>query len=322
MARQFGRSCTLALSGSGGAAGTIQYRKDTDLKIDFQIESHTLQDPARACFVVSNPAPSTAASFRSEFSEVVFSAGYLGNEGELFRGTIIESQYGEKVDNNTTTLLRVWCACSDLAYSHGRVNTTLAAGSTHQDVVNACLKAMQAAQPNLAMGPVVGVNLSSFRFPRGITLAGLARDHLRDTCLSLGATWTLAGNKLSILAKDAPGTGSSGVVLTPDVILDGPPIQRVDGVIVKCLIDPSIDLNTTVNIQSPIVSPSVNSVGFVPGSVDRQQQLANQLNVNGDYRVIHMLTNGSTRGPAWDMQLTTIGVGQNKNTTQAGLGYS
>lgn len=320
--RQYLRSCTLTLSGSGGASDTISYREGGDLKLDFEIESHTLQEPARACFVVSNVAPATAQKYRSEFSEVVFSAGYIGNEGELFRGTIIETQYGEKVDNNTTTLLRIWCACSDLAYSHGRVNTSLAAGSTHQDIVDTCLKGMQAAQPNLSMGSVVGVNLSAVRFPRGLTLAGLARDHLRDTCLSLGATWTLAGNKLSILARNADGTGSSGVTLTPDTIVGGPPILTMAGVIVRCLINPAIDLNTTVAIQSDIVSPNVTGAGFVPGSVDRQTQLQNQLNASGQYRVLHMLINGSTRGNDWTMTLTTIGVGQNSNTTQAGLGYA
>ena len=260
---------------------------------------------------------------QKEFKELIFTAGFkYSSEGELFRGTIVETQYGETTDNNTTTLLRVWCACSDLAYSHGRVNTSLAAGATHQDVVNACLKGMQTAQPNLAMGPVVGVNLSALRFPRGQTLAGLARDYLRETCLSLGATWTLHGNKLSILATGAPGTGSSGVVLTPANILDGPPIQRLDGVIVKCLINPAIDLNTTVNIQGPIISPQVTGNALVPGSIDKQGQLLNQTNANGDYRVIHMKTAGSTRGNDWTMTLTTIGAGQDINTTQAGLGYS
>ena len=51
-------------------------------------------------------------------------------------------------------------------------------------------------------------------------------------------------------------------------------------------------------------------------------QLANQLNANGEYRVLHILTTGDTRGNDWTMKLTTLGVGQGVNTTQAGLGYS
>ena len=322
----FDRVCTLSLSGSSGAGGTVIRYDESEgncLSMDFEIESHTLQSPSLACFVLKNVSAATAAKVQKEFTEITFTAGYrYSSEGELFRGTIVETQYGEKTDNNTTTLLRIWCACSDLAYKHGRVNTSLGAGSTHKDIVDACLKGMQAAQPSLSMGSVVGVDLSAVRFPRGLTLAGLARDYLRETCLSLGATFTLFGNKLSILSTNAPGTGSSGVVLTPDTILGGPPIQRLDGVIVSCLINPAIDLNTTITIKGPIVSPNVTGNAIVPGSIDKQGQLANQLNAKGDYRVIHMLTRGSTRGPDWTMTLTTIGVGQNVNTTQAGLGYS
>ncbi len=324
------RCCTLSLSGASGAAGGIvlQYREGTDLSMDFEIESHTLQSPDVACFVLRNVSPATAAKVQKEFTEVVFSAGFLeyqGNpnprEGEIFRGQIVETQYGEKVDNFTTTLLRVWCANSDLAY-RAPVSTALAADSTHQNIVDTCFKAMQAAQPGLTMGPVVGVNLSAFQFPRGLTLTGLARDYLRESCLSLGATWTLTGNKLTILAKDSPGTGSSGVVLSGESGMLGQPIQRVEGVIVSCLINPAIQLNTTVTIQSSVVAPQVTPNAIVPGSVDRQQQLSNQINADGEYRVIHMVTNGSTRGSDWTMKLTTIGVGSNINTTQAGLGYS
>ncbi len=331
MARNWLRCCTLALVGANGGPGdtVLRYRGGNDLAMDFEIECHTLQSPDVACFVLKNVSPATAAKVQKEFTEVVFSVGYLeydGNsnprESEIFRGQIVETQYGEKVDNFTTDLLRIWCANSDLAY-RAPVSKSLAPGYTHQDVIDTCFKAMQAAQPNLTMGVVAGVNLSSFQFPRGTMLAGQARDFIREACLSLGANWTLTGNKLSIVGKDSPGIGSSGIVLSPGTGEVSQPILRPEGVIVSCLINPAIQINTTVKIDSTVVTSQVSPSPVVPNSTLKQQQYANQTNANGEYRVLHYVVNGSTRGGnEWTMRLTTLGVGQGVNTTQAGLGYS
>ncbi|MGI3903107.1 MAG: baseplate hub protein [Janthinobacterium lividum] len=319
----FGRTCTLSLSGGSGSDMVAHSSGLYGLKIAFEIESHTLQSPDLAQFTLYNVSPTTAAKVQGEFKEVVFTAGFEfgSGEGEIFRGQIVETQYGEKTDNFTTTMLRIWCANSDLAY-RARVNTTLAAGSTHQDIVNASLKAMQDAQPGFSMGQIVGIDLTQPRFVRGIPLVGMARDFLREVALKYGATFTLSGNKLDIIHRSAEVPGAGPVILSSTSGMINQPIQRVEGIIVQCLINPAIQLNSTIQVQSSIVSPSVSTSPVIPGSADRQAQLSNQLSTNGRYRVIHMLTRGDTRGPDWSQTLTTIGVGQNVNATQAGLGYS
>ena len=215
MTQNYLRACTLSLSDTSGApAGlVVTGGGPTDVRVVFEIESHTLQSPDVAQFTLFNVNAETAAKVQQEFKELIFTAGYEQNQGEIYRGSIVETQYGEKVDNFTTTLLRIWCANSDLAY-RAPVNKTLAAGSTHQTIVDTCLAAMQAAQPGFTMGQVVGVDLSAIKFPRGMVLAGMSRDFLRETCLSLGATYTLTGNKLTIIGKGSSGTNSSGVVLS------------------------------------------------------------------------------------------------------------
>ncbi len=292
------------------------------LNISFEVESHTLQEPDAMQACLFNLDTSTIAKIQSA-KEIMLSAGYQGSEAEIYRGSVIEFQTGEKVESNTTTLTRVWCATADRAYNHARVNSTLTAGATHQDIVNTCLTAMQPY--GVSMGPVVGVDLSSLRFPRGIILAGLARDFLRETCLSLGATYTLSGNKLSILSTTASGVGSSGVVLSPTTGLLSQPILRLEGVIADCLINPRIGLNTTVKIDVPVIAPQIGTTGILGTTQDRQTfNSANRISPNGEYRVIHQRITGQARGAGsdWRMSLTLVASGQALNQTQLGLGYS
>lgn len=317
--RNWLRACTLSLTGGGGDGKILTGGGPTDLRVSFQIESHTLQSPDLAQFVIFNPSRQTAVKVQKEFTDLVFSAGYEGNTGEIFKGSIVETQYGEKIDNFTTTLLRIWCANSDLAYSNARVNTSLAAGSTPQTIVDTCLQSL--GQFGVTMGQVAGIDLSQPRFPRGIVLAGMARDFLREVALSKGATHTLSNGRLSIVGKDASVPGGP-IVLSPSTGMIGQPIQRPEGIIVECLINPAIQVNTNIQIKSDIVSPSINGSPVLPNLTDRQTQLQNQLDPNGNYRVLHSLINGDSRGDAWTMTLTTLGVSQQVNQTQAGLGYS
>lgn len=321
MGQNFLRSCSLSLSGASGGATIVNGGGETDLRVAFQVESHTLQSPDLAQFVIFNASQSTAAKVQKEFTEVSFSAGYASNVGQIFKGSIVETQYGEKVEGFTTTLLRIWWANSDLAYNQARVNQTLAAGHTPQDIVDTCLKAMQPY--GVTMGQVLGVDLSQPRFPRGATLVGMARDYLREIAMTKGATYTLSNSQLSIIAKDATiSSGNGPTVLSAQTGMLEQPIQRPEGVIVKCLINPAITVNSLVQIKSNIISPSINGSPVLPDLTTQKGLLDNQLSSDGVYRVLHVQIDGDTRGPDWTMTLTTIGNGQKTNTVQAGLGYS
>ncbi len=323
MTQNFLRSWSLydVSSGQVPASPIVSGTGPDGLDVSFEVETHTLQEPDAAQICLFNLSPSTISAIQAAKS-VMLSAGYEGSEGEIYRGEVVEFQTGEKANNNTAVLTRLWCATADRGYNHAKLNQTLAAGASHQDIVNACLQALQSY--GVTMGSVVGVNLSSFKFPRGVVLNGLARDHLRETCLSLGATYTLSGNKLSILSVNASGTGPSGVVLDPDRGLLSQPILRLEGVIADCLINPRVGLNTTVQINVPVIAPQIGTTGILGTTQDRQTQLANRLSPNGQYRVIHQLITGQARGAGsdWRMRLTLVASGQGLNQTQLGLGYS
>ena len=309
------------LTGSNGQAGTTltSYANAKGLKIQFEFESHTSQAPASIQIVIYNISQTKAQQVQKEFVGISVSAGFQNRVGEIFAGSIVECTYGEKTDNFSSTLLRIYAIANDLAYGNARLSETLPAGWTHQDVIDRSAKAV--AQYGVPMGQVLGVDTTSTKHPRPAVLVGMVRDILRESCLSLGATWTMNGGQLDVISTKHPGTGSSGVVIAPDTGMLGQAVQRLDGVTVSCLLNPAVKLNTTVKIKSKIISPTVNANALLPQSTYNISEYAKQLNASGDYRVIHIKATADTRGEDFQMTLTTVGVGQALNQTQLGLNY-
>ena len=109
MARQFHRVVQISLGGSGGSAGTTLVSSSglDGLKVQFEFESHTAQAPASIQIIVYNIDPKKAQQVQKEFTAITVQAGYEGSVGEIFAGTIVETMYGEKTDQFTTTMLRI-----------------------------------------------------------------------------------------------------------------------------------------------------------------------------------------------------------------------
>ena len=317
MSQQFLRTCTLSLSGGSGDSLVVRGGGPTDLRVQFAVESRTTQAPDQCQIVITNPAPATVAKVQNEFTDIVLSAGYEDNSGQIFYGSIVETQYGEKVNDYTDTLLRIFAAAYDKPYNQGRISQSLAAGCSPQDIVDACVGVM--APYGITGSHVVGVDLSQPKFPRGVVLAGMARDYIREVALTARATWTLRDGKVNIIGANARDTGST-VVLSAKTGLIGQPILRQEGLIARCRINPAIQLSTNVQIDAQIVRPKFNLGNDQTGSLNPATTADYDI-YNGAgsvFRVLHMQTNGDTRGEDWSTELT-LGVGNVLNAAQGAM---
>lgn len=320
MSRNWLRKLIIMVDGSPA----VKYEAGSDLRVQFETISHTQQELSSLECVISNCALSTAAKFQKEGARIEIQAGYVeGSFGKIFQGEITEYQYGEKVDNFTTKLLRVWARDGDSAYNQAKISKTLAAGSTPQDIVNTSLQAMQPY--GITLGQIIGVDLSKPKFPRGFPLVGMVRDTLREVATNAQATWNLNGGKLNIIGKGAQVPGGP-IVLSPSTGMLGQPIVKPQGIIVSCLINPAIDVDTQIQIDQSLIVKDVitnNAVDISGADADKQNQLASLGATDGVYRVLHVHTVGDTRGPPWQMELTCVGKYTGAlNSTQLGLGYS
>ncbi|CAN0620524.1 conserved protein of unknown function [Burkholderia multivorans] len=136
MATQFGRKVSLIIGQDAGAALDL-----SGLRIVFRVQRGDTQTPNSLRARIYNVSDNTAQRAESkEFTRIVLQAGYEGNYGIIFDGSIVQPRRGR--ESPTDTFLDITAADGDMAYNFAVVNTTLAAGSTPQDHVKVCAAAM------------------------------------------------------------------------------------------------------------------------------------------------------------------------------------
>ncbi len=253
VSRNWLRECHLIVGDNSGKGLDLG-----NLRVRFETISHTNQELASAQIVVTNPSRNTAAKVQSEFTKVVLKCGYQGgNVGPIFSGTIVETQWGEKENNYTDELLRIWARDGDAGYNQAQ---TLQLWPRARPLRTSSTPRSRPCSPSASRwAKSIGIDLSQPKFPRGYVLTGMVRDFLREVATSKGATWNLNGGKLNMIAKGAD-VGGGTVVLNANTGMIGQPIERPQGIIVNCLINPAIAVDSRVQIdQRSIVQPKIQN---------------------------------------------------------------
>src|SRR5665213_2903087 len=146
---QFGRQISIAIGSAGGPG--LEF---SAFKVNFQIKHGDLQAPNTLDVRIYNLADATANRIQKEFTNIAVSAGYPGNYGVIFQGSIKQVRQGrlDQLDSYTD----ITAADGDEAYNFASISQSLAAGTDAGGVAAALLSAMQAHgitkgyQPNLS----------------------------------------------------------------------------------------------------------------------------------------------------------------------------
>jgi hypothetical protein len=140
---QFGRKVSIIVGQDSGNAIEL-----SELRVVYHIKRGDLQTPNSAHVRVYNVSETTKQRIEREFTRIVVQAGYEGNFGIIFDGTIKQVRRGR--ESQTDTYLDITAADGDSAYNFAVVSSTLAAGSTATDHVQVCTRAM--AQYGVTLG--------------------------------------------------------------------------------------------------------------------------------------------------------------------------
>jgi archaellin len=132
--QQWIRKCTLIVSNGGSGVDLSQ------LRITFTVEKTENETPNHAQIKIYNLAKGTENQIINEFTRVILQAGYQENFGVIFDGEIVQSKRGR--ENGTDNYVIIDASDGDSAYNYAIVNTTLAAGSSQSDHINAAAGAM------------------------------------------------------------------------------------------------------------------------------------------------------------------------------------
>ena len=294
--QQFGRKVSLIIGPDSGDALDL-----SGLRIVFRVQRGDLQTPNSARIRVYNVSDNTAQRAAAEFTRVVLQAGYEGNYGIIFDGSIIQVRRGR--ESPTDTYIDITAADGDMAYNFAVVNTTLAAGSTHADVVNACLNAM--GKFGVTAGYIV--DLPANPLPRGQVLFGMARDHLETVARSTQTLWSIQDGQLQIVPETSYVPGEIPVINAKSGMV-GLPEQTQNGITVRMLLNPAVKIGRLIQLDNSSIQRYEFSLSSADAIANRNTALQNRINGDGFYYVMTNDFWGDTRGNDWYNEVICLAV--------------
>ncbi len=284
MTQQWLRQCKLTMG--DGSGNSIDM---SELRIRFTIEMSDGQNPNTANIIVTNLSRDTISKIQKEYTTVTLEAGYQSGYGLIFKGEVVQKRSGR--ESPTDTFLAIVARDSDKSYNHAVTNLSLAAGHTYRDQVDAALAPMK------SMGVNVGyiADLGSKKMPSARVLFGMSRDILNTVATSTGTSWSIQNGTFQMVKNDEPLPGSTWE-LTPATGLIGMPVQTIDGVEGRALLNSQFRIGTRVHINTDDI------VAAAKGPLV-QDELAYQstppLSSSGLYKLVYIRFLGDTRGQDW-----------------------
>ena len=288
--QQYLRQCSLIVADKKGDGLDL-----SRLRVTFTITKSDASTPNHAAIKVYNLADTTVNQVRAEFTRVILKAGYEGNLGVIFDGTIKQTRVGR--EDGVNSYIEIFAADGDEAHNFAYVNTTLAAGATQANQITAATVPME----QFGVTPGYTGDTGSARLPRGKPMFGMSRDYLRQSAQSTSTTWSIQDGRVNVvpLTGVLPGTA---VVLSPSTGLIGTPEQTEDGISIKCLINPTLRVGGLVRLDGRVILEGENKDAGKDGEAKVQSPLA----PDGVYRILTVGFDGDTRGTDWYANLVCL----------------
>lgn len=274
----------------------------SDLRIRFAVRRGTISTPNTADIRVYNVSAATAKKAQlKEFGRIVLQAGYAGNYGVIFDGTIKQVRRGR--ESQTDTYLDITAADGDSAYNWSVINMSLAAGSTAQDHLKAAVQAMEGR--GVTMGEVAP--LSANKLPRGKVMFGLTRDVLDNLGRTQDVSWSIQDGRMTLIPNTAYLPGDA-VVVNYQTGMVGLPEQTQNGVNVRMLLNPSVKIGRILKLDNASIQQyrygvSLNDQAF-------NDIIHNQIVLDSDgvYKVLISDHYGDSRGGEWYTDVICVSV--------------
>ena len=273
------------------------------LRCRFQINAYQVGDAGMAYCRVTNHAKSTAAPLLVQANmPFQISAGYEdGPYGVIFKGQTTQVIDGRETP--TDTMLTIVAHDAGYEKTAAAVNTTIPAGSTPKDHVNAAVKSMGG---NVSQG-YIGPDLSTPKYPRAVTLYAMASEILEKVARMKGATWSIQQGKMQMIAQANDSLPGGPVKLNSLTGMIGMPTQEIGGILARSLINPNIKIGGQVEINQASITQALGQIDPVTGQLQYQNGASNpflpDITADGVYVVFAMDIIGDTRGDPWYMDI-------------------
>lgn len=259
----------------------------SDLRCTFKCEKSVSDTPNYSEIVVYNLNESTISGIKAG-NKVILEAGYEGgNYGMIFTGDIVQPYVTR--ESATDTALHLVVQDGDAFLNSAFVMTTLAKACTNADVVRSCMDG------DVSEGLLTN-ELEATAMPRGKVMFGKSSYYVKKAALGVSGQFYIEDGKINIVSA-TDYASNKAVELNPRTGLIDMPGQTEDGVSAKCLINPSIKLNTLVHIDSSLVAQK---------TVSSENDKIKKVSKNGVYRIIKLTYSGDTHGDDWYCEFEAV----------------
>jgi hypothetical protein len=304
MTRQYLRKCSLVVGDPSGKALDL-----SDLHVRFTVWQGTTQSPHQATVRVYNLSDATKVRVQQEFTQLQLQAGYDGIFGQLLLGTLIQKRAGR--ENGVDTFLEMIAVDGDTAYNQSVINTTLAAGASPTDIQRSIVKALSDYGVSMGGAP----ELPATQLPRGKVMFGMTRDHLRQHARATDTTWNFSAGQINFIPVNGYlGDPGQALVLTAQTGMIGLPTQALDGIIVRCLLNPNVKVGTLIKLDNASIQQARFSADYQALN-EKLPSLAD----DGIYKVLAASHVGDTRGNEWYTNIVCSSINGTQPYTQSTL---
>ena len=308
MATKWLRYCRLVI----GTDETNQQAYDlSDFRIHFIVRQAPAGKPTECQITVYNVNRDLAGKIQApriydpaaELRPVVIlEAGYVDNHAIIFRGDLCYKSLGR--ESETDTVLRLLAATSDRAHLYSFVGMSLPAGWTQR-------KMMHEVFSSMATNGLTGYDtpkLSERKHARGRVICGRAADIVGNVADGEHWSWGYSNGKMLAFSDGDNGCeGEAAIELTSLTGMLGRPSITVDGLHVKCLLDPRIYMGTAIHVNNASIQRGYGSAD--PDKFEENQGVTDQvIDADGFYRVFSVEHEGATRGVVWETRMICTGA--------------
>jgi hypothetical protein len=311
---QFPRDANLFLVGDSGTLDLSQ------LRFKFKTTANDVETPNTAQVRVYNLNEQTQKQAISEYQTVIINAGYQGQLGTIFKGTIKQFKIGK--ESNVDSFLDIYAADGDIQYNFATINASLQKKTTGVAQLNALANSMDLPVNGQAPG-FLQDNGGIIPAPRGKVMFGLARYYLRDLANSYQCRWSIQDGVLTMI----PLTGyleGEAVKLNSSTGMVGVPEATDQGIQIQALLNPKFAVGGQVQLNNKDITATVIKQQFFPGLADislvatvagqsQNPQLQTSpvdSSLDGFYRILVIEHEGDTRGNEWYSNLTCLSINQ------------
>ncbi|SCD25498.1 phage protein [Brucella inopinata] len=315
MARQWIRKCSLIVGDNNGNGLELG-----EFRVTFETVHWATATPGKAIIRVYNLKSETEKHVAlKEFTKVILAAGYSdpgAPYGVIFSGNIIDYSRGR--ENPVDTYIDILASDGDQAYNYAVVSKTLAPGSTFKDQLKAVEEALKPHGVTLGYIP----DLGDAKMVRSRVMHGMARDYLRTIARSTNCTWHIEQGKVNFTPNDGVKPGEA-IVLNSATGLIGRPVQTMNGILARCLLNPNIRIGGQVKIDQASVNEFMGGLALT-GQADPSTHTSFRPSIaeDGGYKVLQISTIGDTRGQPWYHDLVLAPVNGTQPGTVQALGYA